>query len=167
MISPDGPMSPATRASPTGRGDLRPEEHGGGAVDLRHPALQVVHAKARPVGPERVGHHDPRAGIQVAPVDAPHDVRSVEVPDLGRVAELEAGGEEHGAHRAIRKDRAALIQERLPTVTHARHDTVATGVAESAAGHGSPGSGTIEASIVFQASHTAGRYANGIVKSPP
>ena len=35
-----------------------------------------------------------------------------EVPDLGRVAELEAVGEEHRAHRPVGHDRLASVEQR-------------------------------------------------------
>ena len=52
-------------------------------------------------------------------MDPPDDVRMAQVPDLGRIAELEAGREEHRAHRAVGEDgrvarRAARASGRWP-----------------------------------------------------
>ena len=105
-----GPDITGHQGCPTRRVDLRPGQDGGGPVELIHPGLVAVHAQAQPVAAERVGHDDLRSGIQVAPVDAPHDVRVAKVPELRWVTELEPGGEEHRAHRAVRHDRSARIE---------------------------------------------------------
>jgi hypothetical protein len=73
-----------------------------------------VKREAEAVAAERVGQQDPRAGVEVAAVDAPDDVRVLEVPDLGRVTELEAVREQHGAHRAVGEDRGRGREQLAP-----------------------------------------------------
>jgi hypothetical protein len=91
--------------------DLGAGENRGGAVELVDAFAQAVEAEAQPVAAERVRHDDPRAGQEVAALDPPDDVRLGQVPDLGRVAELEAVGEQHRAHRTVGQDRAGLVEE--------------------------------------------------------
>ena len=50
-------------------------------------------------------------GVEIAALDAPDDLGLGQVPDLGRVAELEPVLEEHGAHRAVGHDRAAVLEQ--------------------------------------------------------
>ena len=111
MIRPLGPMSPATSAVPPAAFTSARQDHGGGPVQLRDPVLVAVQRQPVPVPTERVREQDPRAGLEVAAVDPPDDLGLAQVPDLGRVAELEAGREEHRAHRPVGEDRAALGQE--------------------------------------------------------
>ena len=101
-------MSPATRAVPPAAFDLRPSEDRGRAVQLIDPFAEAMQPEPKPVGAERVGQQDPRAGLEVTALDAPDDVGVGQVPDLGRIAELEAVGEQHRAHRAVGEDRTVF-----------------------------------------------------------
>ena len=94
--------------------DLAAKEDRRRLVDLGDPALEAMEPQSQPVAAERVGHHDPGAGLEVPAVDPPDDVGMAEIPDLRRVAELQAGREQHRAHRAIGKDRLTVRQECLP-----------------------------------------------------
>ena len=89
----------------TGRIDLAAQEDRGGLVELGDAVLEAVQAEPHPVATERVGHEDLRPGVEVAAMDPADDVRLGQVPDLGRVAEHQAVGEEHRAHRAVGEDR--------------------------------------------------------------
>ena len=93
---------------------LGAQEDRGGPVELGDAVLEVVQREPVAVRAERVGEHDPRTRVEVAAVDAPDDVGVREVPDLGRVAELEPGREQLGPHRAIGEDRRAAVEELLP-----------------------------------------------------
>jgi hypothetical protein len=76
--------------------------------------MEAVEPEPQPVPAERVRHDDPRAGLEVTAVDPPDDLRLADVPDLRRIAELEAGREQHRAHRTVGDDRPALVEERPP-----------------------------------------------------
>ena len=110
-ISPLGPMSPATSAVPAGGvGPRRGARMAAVRLSSSTRSRRPCRRKPQPVAAERVGQQDARAGVEVAALDAPDDVRVGQVPDLGRIAELEAGREQHRAHRAVGEDRAALVE---------------------------------------------------------
>ena len=100
-----------------GRVDLAAQEDRRGLVELRDTVLQPVQAEAHAVATERVGHEDLRPGVEVAAVDAPDDVGLGQVPDLGRVTEQQAVGEQHRAHRAVGDDRPVRRDELAPART--------------------------------------------------
>ena len=81
--------------------DLGAREHGGGAIELGHALLEVVHREARAVSAERVREHDLRAGLEVAAVHLAHELGMQQVPGLRRLAEAQAVLEEQGPHRAV------------------------------------------------------------------
>ncbi len=112
-ISPLGPMSPATRASPPAASGPRARRRMA-AVRLSSSTRSWRPCRRQPqaVAAERVGQDDARAGGQVAALDPAHDIRVGQVPGLRRVAELESGREEHRAHRPVGQDRTALVEER-------------------------------------------------------
>ena len=99
---------------PTGRVDLGPEEDRRRPVQLGDPVLEAVQPEPQPVAAERVRHDDPRAGLEIAALDPPDDLGLADVPDLGRIAELEPRREQHRAHRPVGEDRAALGQQGAP-----------------------------------------------------
>ena len=118
MIRPLGPMSPATRAEPPAASTSDAEQDGGRPIQLVDAILMAREPKSEAIAAERIGEQDARARIDVAAVDATHDVGMRQVPDFGRIAELEAGLEEHGAHRAVGEDGTAAIKERRQSVGH-------------------------------------------------
>jgi hypothetical protein len=68
---------------PAGGVHLRPSEDRGRAVQLIDPFAEAMQPEPKPVGAERVGQQDPRAGLEVTALDAPDDFGVGQVPDLG------------------------------------------------------------------------------------
>jgi hypothetical protein len=64
-----------------------------------------VQGQTQAVPAERVGHDDLRPGVEIATLDPADDLRLGQVPDLWRVAELEAVLEQHRAHGPVGHDR--------------------------------------------------------------
>ena len=120
-ISPLGPMSPATSAVPPAAWTSARRRMAAVLLSSSTRSCRPCSREPQPVATERVGQQDPRAGSQVAALDATHDVRVGQVPGLGRVAELEAGGEQHRAHRPVGEDRAALVEDRRGNGRWRRH----------------------------------------------
>ena len=104
------------RAWPPAGVDLGAEEDRGGPVELVDAVLEAVQPEPEAVAAERVGEQDPRTGLEVAAMDPADDLGLGQVPDLGRVAELETGREEHRAHRPVGEDRSALVEQGLPAL---------------------------------------------------
>ena len=100
----------------SGRIDLVAQEDRGGLVELGDPVLETVQAEPHPVATERVGHEDLRPGVEVAAMDPPDDVGLRQVPDFGRVAEHQAVGEEHRAHRTVGDDRPVRGDQVAPAL---------------------------------------------------
>ena len=103
-----------------GRVDLGAQQDGGGPVQLVDAILVAREAEPEAIAAEGVGEQDAGTGVEVAAMDAAHDVRVGQVPDLRRIAELEAGLEEHRAHRAVGEDGATAVEERRESVGHRR-----------------------------------------------
>ena len=114
MISPVGPMSPATSARPPAASTSSRRRIA--AVRFSSPtrSCEAVEPEPKAVAAERVRHDDPRARLEVAALDPPNDLRLADVPDLRRIAELEARREQHRAHRPVGEDRAALVEQGAP-----------------------------------------------------
>src|SRR4029450_6327469 len=111
--------APGPEGGATARIPLGWEEDGRGPIQLVHPVLVTREAESEAIAAERVGRPDPGTGVEVAAMDCPYDVRVRKVPDLGGVAELEPGLEEHRAHGPIREDRASRVEQLGQAVGHA------------------------------------------------
>ena len=93
---------------------------GGGLVDLEDLVLGAV--QLQPVGgaAEGVGEDDVRAGVDEGAVVAHHIVRALQVPELRRVAVLQAHGEEVGAGCTVGQQPGAGFQQVGQAVGHKR-----------------------------------------------
>ena len=97
-------------------------------------------------------------------MDPADHVRVTQVPDLGRVAELEAGREQHRAHRSVGQDRPAGGEQGFPPVASPRHRPVAArptrgtrpGRTAPARGHRSVGRAWVAASPDYTPCSQAG-----------
>src|SRR5262249_33970719 len=76
-------------------------------VQLARAVADLVLVELEPGAAERIGLDDVAASVEVAPVDAGHDVGVGVVPQLGTGPVEQAGGEQH---RAV----AAVEDQRLP-----------------------------------------------------
>jgi hypothetical protein len=85
-------------------------------VDGRHLVGETERAELHPVGAERVGLDDVRAGAHVFPVHARHQIRLRDVQRVEALVDEDAAGVEHRAHRAVGDEHA--IVERLQKVLH-------------------------------------------------
>ena len=94
--------------------DLGSEQQCRHLVELRNAVLVAVQAHTKAIAAERVGQHDAGTGVEIAPMNTPDHVRLGQVPELGRITELETGREQHGAHGAIGERRCAGVQNRVP-----------------------------------------------------
>jgi hypothetical protein len=85
------------------------------AIDLADPALQAVEAELEPVGAECVGLETVGPGGEVLGVDPLDGLAVVEVQDIEAGIERDATGVQHGAHRAVGKQRSLgqALQEGL------------------------------------------------------
>ncbi len=93
----DGPLGVGGHR---GVGDLTADADAGG-VELDHALVEVVELEPEVGAAEGVGQEDVAAGVDVRRVDRADPIGFVDVPRLGRVARLEATGEELGAHRSV------------------------------------------------------------------
>src|SRR6185369_4310616 len=88
--------------------------------------LAPVQLEAEAVAAEGIREQDLSARVGIGALDAPDDLRVLEVPDLGWIAELEPVGHEHRAHRPVCHDRAPGLDQLLPT-RHRRGIVARTG----------------------------------------
>ena len=109
--SPVGPTDPATT---TGRGAASATSRASSAarlVELEHAVLGVVQLQPVPVAAERVREDDVGARVDERPVQLLHPFGMVDVPELGRLARLEAHLEVVRAGRAVGEQHPARCQE--------------------------------------------------------
>ena len=100
MISPVGPSSPRPAPAAGGIGGLA-GDGGGDAVELVGPALGLVQPQPAGVAAEAVGQEQVAAGVDRAVVERADLGRLGLVPELRRLAGLEAHVEQRGAGGAV------------------------------------------------------------------
>ena len=113
------------------------------AGDLGCPAIQATRlggqaerVQAQPVGPEREGLDEVRAGVEVLAVDRPDEVRAGRRQLVQAGALRDAAREQQRAHAAVRQERA-IGEAGSEAGAGLAHD--ADSLAEGTAGPGRPG----------------------------
>ncbi len=71
------------------------------SVQRNDPILQIVELEAERIPTERIGQHQIRTGVDVAPMNCAHSLGVGQVPHFGRVARFEPEREQAGSHRTV------------------------------------------------------------------
>ena len=95
-----------------GRIGDRPRKLGARLVDLEDAVLGLVQLQPRRVGAERVGQDDVGAGLDEGAIVTLDRLRPLDIPEVGRIAGGQSGGEEIGAGCAVGEEHA-VCREKL------------------------------------------------------